>query len=166
SDWAGMGHSLEIRVPFVDVELVKQLGPLLASETPPGKREMALTPNSPLPASILDRPKTGFQIPVRDWLMSDVQPSVVRSERHAGLRGLRGWAKHVYRHFPGHQLRQENAGRRAGGQRTEVRDQQSEVQGPVVSLSSGHAAASQAQSRSPVVLSSRGHAPRRILVFR
>ena len=110
SDWAGMGHSVEIRVPFVDVDLLKSVAPLLAGKHPPTKRDMAQTPISQLPASILDRPKTGFQIPVRNWLMEDRRPEfgVGRSAE----RGLRGWAKHVYRHFPGACLRTENAGRR------------------------------------------------------
>ena len=29
SDWAGMAHSLEIRVPMVDTELLRRLGPAL-----------------------------------------------------------------------------------------------------------------------------------------
>jgi asparagine synthase (glutamine-hydrolysing) len=135
SDWAGMGHSVEIRVPFVDVDLLRSVAPLLASKNPPTKRDMAQTPSSQLPASILDRPKTGFQIPVRDWLMADVQPSTVHSQRHAGDRGLRGWAKHVYRHFPGACLLSKNADRRKmvdgrskiGEQKSEDRRQMSEA---------------------------------------
>ena len=34
SDWAGMAHSLEIRVPFVDAELFRRLAPLLVGATP------------------------------------------------------------------------------------------------------------------------------------
>ncbi len=32
SDWAGMAHSLEIRVPFVDVELLRSIAPLMAKK--------------------------------------------------------------------------------------------------------------------------------------
>src|SRR5947207_561887 len=41
SDWAGMGHSVEIRVPFVDFDLLCTIAPFLASKQPPSKRQMA-----------------------------------------------------------------------------------------------------------------------------
>lgn len=87
-DWASMAHSLEVRVPLVDLELLRKTVPLLYSTTPVGKRDMALTPAQPLPDVIVNRAKTGFTIPVREWLME--------GEGHAGERGLRGWAKRVY----------------------------------------------------------------------
>lgn len=97
SDWAGMAHSLEIRTPLVDIALLRNLSPLLAGETPPTKRDMALAPRPPLPDAILNRPKTGFQIPVRDWLLD--QKSEVGRKRPSAVRGLRGWARHVYSRF-------------------------------------------------------------------
>jgi len=36
SDWAGMAHSLEIRVPLVDVELLRSVGKWLGNGHPPG----------------------------------------------------------------------------------------------------------------------------------
>jgi asparagine synthase (glutamine-hydrolysing) len=87
SDWAGMAHSIEIRVPFVDAELFRRLAPLLASRHPPGKRDMADTLLTKLPDPILNRAKTGFVVPVRDWLLG---------ESGAAPRGLRGWAQGVY----------------------------------------------------------------------
>jgi hypothetical protein len=86
SDWAGMAHSLEIRVPLVDVALLRALAPSLVSPSPPTKLDMAATPNSPLPSSILSRPKTGFSIPVRQWL---VEPGADSKEQRVE-RGLRG----------------------------------------------------------------------------
>ena len=44
SDWAGMGHSVEIRVPFVDVDFLRQVAPMLAGSDPPSKRDMAARP--------------------------------------------------------------------------------------------------------------------------
>jgi asparagine synthase (glutamine-hydrolysing) len=87
SDWAGMAHSLEIRVPLVDATLLRRLAPALNSGHPPSKRDMASAPRTPLPATILDRPKTGFLVPVRDWLADDAEVSE---------HGLRGWARRVY----------------------------------------------------------------------
>jgi asparagine synthase (glutamine-hydrolysing) len=97
SDWAGMAHSLEIRTPLVDVVLLRNLSPLLAGDLPPTKRDMALAPRSPLPDAILNRPKTGFQIPVRDWLLA--QKPEARDQRPAAGRGLRSWARYVYSRF-------------------------------------------------------------------
>jgi len=88
ADWAGMAHSIEIRVPFVDAHLLARLAPLLASGTPPSKGDMADTPAVPLPVEIRRRAKTGFVVPVRQWLMG---------ERGSTERGLRGWAREVWR---------------------------------------------------------------------
>ena len=74
ADWAGMAHSLEIRVPLVDLNLVRDIAPLLASKHPPEKRDMALSPRVSLPEAILSRPKTGFSVPVRDWLLRSFDP--------------------------------------------------------------------------------------------
>jgi len=96
ADWAGMAHSLEIRVPLVDLELLRRVAPLLAMREPPTKLDMARTPTLPLAEEVLNRGKTGFSIPVQQWL--------AEAEGHGELsrqRGLRGWARLVYRHQTG-----------------------------------------------------------------
>lgn len=90
ADWAGMAHSLEIRTPFVDFTLLTQLAPRLRSSHAPSKLDMAKTLPTSLPQTILDRPKTGFFVPVREWMMDSLE--------HRPERGLRSWAKFVYRH--------------------------------------------------------------------
>lgn len=92
ADWASMAHSIEVRVPLVDVNLWRSLAPLIASEPSLGKRSLADSPRPALPTAVLNRPKTGFFIPVRDWLMDGRASS--QSER-----GLRGWAKFVHSQF-------------------------------------------------------------------
>lgn len=94
SDWAGMAHSLEIRVPLVDVGLFKSLVPLLKAPSPPGKLDMASTPHKALPQEVLHRKKTGFNIPVRKWLQQKA------GNQNRG-RGIRGWAQTVYRELNG-----------------------------------------------------------------
>jgi asparagine synthase (glutamine-hydrolysing) len=89
ADWAGMAHSLEIRVPLVDVELLRAAAPLLISPTPLTKSDMARSPKKPLPDEVLQRGKTGFAVPVRDWLLQ------AGGESNAE-RGLRGWARTMY----------------------------------------------------------------------
>jgi ADP-heptose:LPS heptosyltransferase len=105
SDWAGMGHSVEIRVPFVDINLLQQIGPTLTAAHPLTKREVAAASSRLVTPEILDRPKTGFQIPVREWLMTDQPAHAVNSPHKIADRGLRGWAMHVYRRFGGVGLR-------------------------------------------------------------
>ncbi len=88
SDWAGMAHSLEIRVPLVDRFVFEKLVPTVLRSGGPNKKKMALTPKTPLPASVMNRPKTGFAIPVDRWM-----------EERSGTkeRGFRGWAQTVYK---------------------------------------------------------------------
>lgn len=69
ADWAGMAHSLEIRVPLVDCALLKRIGPLLTTQTiVNGKQLMVNSLARPLPREITARPKTGFVLPFRQWL--------------------------------------------------------------------------------------------------
>lgn len=90
ADWASMAHSLEVRVPLVDVVLLREVMKLVVAGHPPGKSAMAHCSRRPLPTTILSRRKTGFSIPVRDWLDGEV---------HSKQRGLRGWSRAVYREF-------------------------------------------------------------------
>ena len=86
TDWAGMAHSLEVRVPLVDVDLNRAIAPLLASCNPPGKLELASVPTMPFPQGILERRKTGFSVPLRRWLMEP-------SDNMPRDRSLRRWAR-------------------------------------------------------------------------
>jgi asparagine synthase (glutamine-hydrolysing) len=91
ADWAGMAHSLEIRVPLVDQVMFKNLAPLIGRAGGHGKQNMAQTPTKALPNDVLNRSKTGFFVPVRDWLQGESKNAKQNSER-----GLRGWARDVY----------------------------------------------------------------------
>ncbi len=90
ADWAGMAHSIEIRVPFVDVELYRTLQPIVAQRAKASKSEFLKPVVSGLPGELFERPKTGFSIPVREWLADGFVQTTDR--------GLRGWARHVYDH--------------------------------------------------------------------
>jgi asparagine synthase (glutamine-hydrolysing) len=146
SDWGGMGHSVEIRVPFVDVEFLKQIAPMLSRPNAPSKRDMAAAASKLMTPEILDRRKTGFQIPVRDWLLTDQPAHAIDSPYRIADRGLRGWAKHVYRRFGGAELRSRSQKSAVRSQTREVRQQISAFQ--------------------PVSVSDFPTPPRRILVFR
>lgn len=91
ADWAGMAHSLEIRTPLVDIELLRTLAPLIPQLRPgSGKAALAAAPSQPLPSSIRDRRKTGFVVPTGRWTAS-------ASAATAGSKGAasRAWAKVV-----------------------------------------------------------------------
>jgi asparagine synthase (glutamine-hydrolysing) len=89
-DWASMAHSLELRVPLVDVELFRSVIKLIAAGHSVSKLDMAKTPSLPLPDSVINRQKTGFSIPVREWLMD------ANTDKNPALgRGLRPFANFV-----------------------------------------------------------------------
>jgi asparagine synthase (glutamine-hydrolysing) len=87
SDWAGMTHSLEIRVPWVDVKLFRSLVPFLLRGQL-NKADLLSAVRSSLPAEVFHRKKTGFSVPVRDWLLSETPNS-------SKARGLRDWDLHI-----------------------------------------------------------------------
>ena len=88
TDWASMAHSLEVRTPLVDRTLLRRVAPLVARHGLT-KQDMARTPTESLPEDLLNRPKSGFTVPVREWLLAG------RPE-YESARGLRGWAQYIY----------------------------------------------------------------------
>lgn len=73
SDWTSMAHSLELRTPLVDAALLNALASMHTMfKDGRGKRWLAGVPSNPLPASIAKRRKTGFSVPMTEWLASAV----------------------------------------------------------------------------------------------
>lgn len=69
SDWASMHHSVELRTPLVDYHLLLSLQPYLSAFSKfPKKSLLANAPEKPLPLAVRNRPKTGFSIPVYQWI--------------------------------------------------------------------------------------------------
>ncbi len=69
ADWASMAHSVELRVPFVDVGL--RAAAAAAGYEPArsrGKAALVRWIAPELPEAIWSRPKSGFSIPVMEWL--------------------------------------------------------------------------------------------------
>jgi asparagine synthase (glutamine-hydrolysing) len=77
-DTMSMAHALEVRVPFVDHELISHVWPALAShpEMMRGKRLLHESLERPLPAAIVRHPKQGFTLPFARWMRGDLQPFV------------------------------------------------------------------------------------------
>jgi asparagine synthase (glutamine-hydrolysing) len=94
ADWAGMTHSVEIRVPMVDIRVLRALAPVLAKRPLEGKRVLAEIPRKRLPDELLHRPKTGFAVPIHKWIsLPEPNPPSTLS------RGLRYWALRLAREF-------------------------------------------------------------------
>jgi asparagine synthase (glutamine-hydrolysing) len=78
-DRASMACSLEVRAPFLDVELVEFLGRVPSNLKLRGfrtKHLLKLAMRDALPPGIADRPKKGFGVPVAEWLKSDLLPTL------------------------------------------------------------------------------------------
>ena len=90
TDWASMAHSLEVRTPLVDAALLRQLAPLLMVERERCKQYFAESPRPPLPAWLRQRSKTGFSVPLKQWLDLPADGTTTR---------MRGWAKIVAEQF-------------------------------------------------------------------
>ena len=71
TDWASMAHSLEVRIPLVDSKLLSQFATITARNGSQSKRLLANSPRVPLPAQVIERPKTGFTTPIQSWLQRD-----------------------------------------------------------------------------------------------
>jgi asparagine synthase (glutamine-hydrolysing) len=98
ADWAGMAHSLEIRVPLVDFTLLGALARTIPALTPgAGKAALAEAPVVPLPNEIVTRAKSGFSVPTGDWMNAAAGEGSRPIERAAEARGLvsRRWSRVV-----------------------------------------------------------------------
>jgi asparagine synthase (glutamine-hydrolysing) len=104
TDWASMAHGLEVRVPLVDVPLLRAVAPWLAHDhrVGLGKRWLASSVQPELPAAVVERRKTGFTTPIGRWLEEGALlggyrqvPALARS----GCHWSRRLAHVVSRHF-------------------------------------------------------------------
>jgi asparagine synthase (glutamine-hydrolysing) len=103
TDWAGMAHGVEIRVPLVDMTLLEALAPVIPSiALQTGKEALAKAPTVPLPAEIVARAKTGFVVPTGAW-MNATPGKVAAAARGRPLetKGLmsRHWSQTVLHGF-------------------------------------------------------------------
>lgn len=69
TDWVGMAHSMELRTPLVDHQLTEQVAGLAAlGRFGKGKSVLSRVLSNGLPEAIINRPKTGFTLPIWAWL--------------------------------------------------------------------------------------------------
>ncbi len=78
-DLMSMQHALEVRVPFLDHELVAFANRLPEEFKVNGKRKKMIlqdTFRDILPEKIYNRPKHGFEVPLLDWLRKDLKSDI------------------------------------------------------------------------------------------
>ena len=76
-DVTSMAHSLEVRAPLLDQEIVEfaaRLPAKLKLERGQGKKVLREAVRPWLPAEVLDRPKQGFAVPLESWLRGELRP--------------------------------------------------------------------------------------------
>ena len=93
SDWASMAWSVELRVPLVDAWLRERLA---ASGFEParseGKAALVRRAAPELPAGLWNRPKSGFYIPVAEWMQPELAGrSHGERSRRLALKVLEGF---------------------------------------------------------------------------
>jgi asparagine synthase (glutamine-hydrolysing) len=91
ADWAGMAHSLEIRVPLVDLKLLADLATVALRDLAWSKQRLAAAPSGPLPAAIPGRVKTGFTTPIADWMRAGGHAVGMPAKVHWS----RGWGQQI-----------------------------------------------------------------------
>jgi len=75
-DWMSMKNSLEVRVPLLDhnvVELAFRMSGSLKLSNGKTKYILKETFKDLLPASLYNRPKAGFEVPISRWLKTDLK---------------------------------------------------------------------------------------------
>lgn len=75
-DRASMGHSLEVRVPYLDHHIVEFVSGIQTDYKLRGftsKYLLKKVAGTYLPAGIINRPKAGFMIPLAGWLRGDLR---------------------------------------------------------------------------------------------
>ena len=71
SDWASMFHGIELRTPFVDAYLLRQLKDVMNSYSSlQNKESLKESFDKILPKQLLQDKKTGFQTPIKIWIKS------------------------------------------------------------------------------------------------
>jgi asparagine synthase (glutamine-hydrolysing) len=104
SDQMSMAVSLEVRVPFLDHELVEFILALPADEKErrgPRKSLLIDSVRDLIPPEIYDRKKMGFELPMSQWMRGPLHQFTVDGLRHAADRGVLSLphALNLHKHF-------------------------------------------------------------------
>lgn len=113
-DRMSMAHSLEVRPPFLDHRIVEFAASLPESFKIQGsslKHILRALVSDKIPASVLSRPKQGFDIPAHHWLRTVLKPLLLDTinERSVRESGIFAWPA-ISRLMQDHFARRINAG--------------------------------------------------------
>ena len=97
SDWASMAHSLELRVPFVDIKFISKILSLQHSGLKLDKDYLKNHFKSNFPKYLISKSKTGFSTPVNDWLSKKMIN--VKRKNINQMHSTTTWASQVINHF-------------------------------------------------------------------
>ncbi|MBA6152687.1 asparagine synthase (glutamine-hydrolyzing) [Gelidibacter maritimus] len=87
-DLASMEHSLEVRVPFLDKEMIEaslRIDPLLNYGRNKSKQVLKNILHKRIPSVGEEKVKKGFSIPLTDWLREDLKPLFIKRLLDADL---------------------------------------------------------------------------------
>ncbi len=105
TDWIGMAHSLEIRVPLVDHILLSSVVGLSATGKIGSKKDiLPRTQSIPFSDHIVNRTKTGFTIPIWRWLNNSKEFSAWKKNKylcHDNINANKRWAYCVLEQWRG-----------------------------------------------------------------
>lgn len=92
TDKMSMAHGVEVRVPYLDKELVEfstTISPQLKMKGITTKYLLKKVAEKYLPYEVIYRPKTGFGAPVREWIGGDLYEKLLDdfSDEHCALNG-------------------------------------------------------------------------------
>ena len=101
-----MAHGLELRVPFLDREVVAVASRLALEEKVAGgttKRALRRAVAGLLPPAVVERPKLGFPVPIAHWLRNELHgfPEELFRETEAERYISRAVALDLLRRFRG-----------------------------------------------------------------
>jgi asparagine synthase (glutamine-hydrolysing) len=99
ADWAAMASSLELRVPMIDLRLWRAVETRMADRRArPRKsdvvRATATAARPGLPDELWERPKSGFSVPVADWMLpprAGDRDTAGQGSRRIAIRLLDEW---------------------------------------------------------------------------
>lgn len=90
TDQMSMAHALEVRVPFLDYELVEYVLGVPDKYKYPVSPKKLLTEalGDLLPMEIINRPKMGFVLPWQHWLKQELYAFADEKIQNLGRRGI------------------------------------------------------------------------------
>lgn len=93
TDKLSMAHGVEVRVPLLDLDVIRHAGQLRVEDKqrgPTTKWVFRKAMEGILPRDVIYRPKAGFGVPLREWMAKGLMPLIdeVLSERSLANRGI------------------------------------------------------------------------------